>query len=221
MYVCVCNPGQAMETEPGENALNVRVMNSHEPSFRGTIIGHALDASEERRGELMSIVLKRQVTLLEVVSTRMLGQYGFLRRVFEVFEANKISVDLVVTSEVSVCVTLDPSKIWTRQLQQQELDRLVGDLERFASVRLDSDLAILSLIGDWSSGGAAALLARAFSALDAEAIDVKLISKGEKPNVAIVVDDGVAIDGLKILHRTFFESQSQQQVAEPQKAEMK
>lgn len=143
----------AMSSPAGPDALRVRVMNSHRQSFEGTVIGHAAAAgagAAKRGGDLTSIVLKRKVTMLEIVSTRMLGQYGFLRRVFGVFEANKISVDLVTTSEVSVCVTLDPSKIWTRQLQQQELDRLVSDFEEFASVQMNGNLAILSLIGDWS-----------------------------------------------------------------------
>ncbi|ONL98117.1 Aspartokinase 1 chloroplastic, partial [Zea mays] len=58
---------------------------------------------------LTSIVLKSNVTMLDIVSTRMLGQYGFLARVFAIFEDLCISVDCVATSEVSVSVSLDPS----------------------------------------------------------------------------------------------------------------
>ncbi|AQK75502.1 Aspartokinase 1 chloroplastic, partial [Zea mays] len=68
---------------------------------------------------LTSIVLKSNVTMLDIVSTRMLGQYGFLARVFAIFEDLCISVDCVATSEVSVSVSLDPSKIWSRELIQQ------------------------------------------------------------------------------------------------------
>ena len=161
----------AMSSPAGPDALRVRVMNSHRQSFEGTLIGHETGGGSDDGGKdcgnLTSIVLKRNVTMLEIVSTRMLGQYGFLRRVFGVFEANKISVDLVTTSEVSVCITLDPSKIWTRQLQQQELDRLVSDFEEFASVHMNSNLAILSLIGNWSRQPGTFSFARSELASDA------------------------------------------------------
>ena len=177
----------AMQTEAGPHSLKVRVMNSYRQEFSGTVISHPEDSvtegtvtaesvsSTHDEPRLTSIVLKRNVTMLEIVSTRMLGQYGFLKRVFQVFDDNKISVDLVTTSEVSVCVTLDPLKIWTRQLQQQELDKLVGGFQDFASVRLTDKLAIISLIGDMSSSSA--LLGRAFDSLNSNGINVKLISK--------------------------------------------
>ena len=65
----------------------------------------------------------------------MLGQFGFLAKVFTVMAANKISVDVVATSEVSVSLTLDPSKLWSRDLQQAELEKLVEDFEKGASPR--------------------------------------------------------------------------------------
>jgi aspartate kinase len=59
---------------------------------------------------LTSIVLKSNVTLVDLCSTRMLGQYGFLARVFGVFDRSQLSVDVVATSEVSISLTLDPAK---------------------------------------------------------------------------------------------------------------
>ena len=59
---------------------------------------------------MSSIVCKSNVTLVDITSTRMMGQYGFLAKVFDVFQRNKISVDVVATSEVSVSLTLDPAK---------------------------------------------------------------------------------------------------------------
>ncbi|KAG0501615.1 hypothetical protein HPP92_001687 [Vanilla planifolia] len=79
---------------------------------------------------LTSIVLKSNITMLDIVSTRMLGQYGFLAKVFSIFEDLGISVDSVATSEVSVSLTLDPSKLWSRELIQQELDHVVEELEK-------------------------------------------------------------------------------------------
>jgi len=67
----------------------------------------------------------------------MLGQYGFLARVFDVLKTNKISVDVVATSEVSVSLTLDPAKFWFRDLYQEELDRLQAALDSIAHVQVN------------------------------------------------------------------------------------
>lgn len=64
---------------------------------------------------MTSIVLKSGVTLMDVVSTRMLGQFGFLATVFNVFRDNQISVDVVATSEISISLTLDPRWAWLHQ----------------------------------------------------------------------------------------------------------
>ncbi|KAL5666604.1 hypothetical protein ACJX0J_026712, partial [Zea mays] len=114
-----------------EGDIPVRVKNSYNPKAPGTLI-----------------MLKSNVTMLDIVSTRMLGQYGFLARVFAIFEDLCISVDCVATSEVSVSVSLDPSKIWSRELIQQELDHVVEELEKIAIVRLLQQRAIISLIGN-------------------------------------------------------------------------
>lgn len=79
----------------------------------GTLITRARD---KRKTLLTSVVRKGDVTMLDIVSTRMLGQFGFLSSVFQIMAANQISVDVVATSEVSVSLTLDPAKLWSRQL---------------------------------------------------------------------------------------------------------
>ncbi|PWZ44600.1 Aspartokinase 1, chloroplastic [Zea mays] len=99
-----------------EGDIPVRVKNSYNPKAPGTLITRQRDMYKV---VLTSIVLKSNVTMLDIVSTRMLGQYGFLARVFAIFEDLCISVDCVATSEVSVSMSLDPSKIWSRELIQQ------------------------------------------------------------------------------------------------------
>ena len=71
----------------------------------------------------------------------MLGQFGFLERVFSIFEELGISVDVVATSEVSICLTLDPSKLWERELIKQELDRMVEELEKDSWCKYKNDFA--------------------------------------------------------------------------------
>ncbi|KAK2972972.1 hypothetical protein RJ640_022029 [Escallonia rubra] len=130
-----------------ESDIPVRVKNSYNPKAPGTLITRARDMSE---AELTSIVLKRNVTMLDIVSTRMLGQFGFLAKVFSTFEELGISVDVVATSEVSISLTLDPSKLWSRELIQQasELDHVVEELEKIAVVNLLQRRSIISLIGN-------------------------------------------------------------------------
>ncbi|KAK9276977.1 hypothetical protein L1049_006516 [Liquidambar formosana] len=99
-----------------EGDIPVRVKNSYNPNAPGTLITKTRDMS---KAVLTSIVLKRNVTMLDIVSTRMLGQFGFLAKVFSIFEDLGISVDVVATSEVSISLTLDPSKLWSRELIQQ------------------------------------------------------------------------------------------------------
>ncbi|XP_017971705.1 PREDICTED: aspartokinase 1, chloroplastic isoform X2 [Theobroma cacao] len=99
-----------------EGDIPVRVKNSYNPKAPGTLITKTRDMS---KAVLTSIVLKRNVTMLDIVSTRMLGQFGFLAKVFSIFEDLGISVDVVATSEVSLSLTLDPSKLWSRELIQQ------------------------------------------------------------------------------------------------------
>lgn len=99
-----------------EGDIPVRVKNSYNRRAPGTLITKARDMSKT---VLTSIVLKSNITMLDIVSTRMLGQYGFLAKVFSIFEDLGISVDCVATSEVSISLTLDPSKLWSRELIKQ------------------------------------------------------------------------------------------------------
>ncbi|KAI3731451.1 hypothetical protein L1987_62639 [Smallanthus sonchifolius] len=128
-----------------EGDIPVRVKNSYNRKAPGTLITKSRDMS---KAILTSIVLKRNVTMLDIVSTRMRGQFGFLAKVFSTFEDLGISVDVVATSEVSISLTLDPSKLWSRELIQQELDNVVEELDKIATVNLLQHRSIVSLIGN-------------------------------------------------------------------------
>ncbi|BFG27194.1 hypothetical protein CerSpe_134670 [Prunus speciosa] len=156
-----------------EGDIPVRVKNSYNPNAPGTVITHARDMS---KAVLTSIVLKRNVTMLDIVSTRMLGQYGFLAKVFSTFEDLGISVDVVATSEVSISLTLDPSKLWSRELIQQELDHVVEELEKIAVVNLLQHRSIISLIGNVQRSSL--ILEKAFQVLRTNGVNVQMISQG-------------------------------------------
>ncbi|CAN8299581.1 unnamed protein product [Cochlearia groenlandica] len=185
-----------------ESEIPVRVKNSYNPKAPGTIITKTRDMTKT---VLTSIVLKRNVTMLDIASTRMLGQVGFLAKVFSIFEELEISVDVVATSEVSISLTLDPSKLWSRELIQQELDHVVEELEKIAVVNLSKGRAILSLIGNVQHSSL--ILERAFHVLWTKGINVQMISQGaSKVNISLIVNDDEAEGCVEALHKSFFES---------------
>ncbi|XP_014515255.1 aspartokinase 2, chloroplastic isoform X1 [Vigna radiata var. radiata] len=188
-----------------ESDIPVRVKNSYNPKAPGTLITKARDMS---KAILTSIVLKRNVTMLDIVSTRMLGQYGFLAKVFSIFEDLGISVDVVATSEVSVSLTLDPSKLWSRELIQQasELDHVVEELEKIAVVNLLQNRSIISLIGNVQRSSL--ILEKAFRVLRSLGVTVQMISQGaSKVNISLVVNDSEGEQCVRALHSVFFESE--------------
>ncbi|XP_038700709.1 aspartokinase 2, chloroplastic-like isoform X2 [Tripterygium wilfordii] len=182
--------------------IPVRVKNSYNPNAPGTVITRSRDMS---KAVLTSIVLKRNVTMLDIVSTRMLGQYGFLAKVFAIFEDLGISVDVVATSEVSISLTLDPSKLWSRELIQQELDHVVEELEKIAIVNLLQRRSIISLIGNVQRSSL--ILEKVFRVLRTNGVNVQMISQGaSKVNISMIVNDDEAEQCVKALHNAFFES---------------
>ncbi|XP_041005775.1 aspartokinase 3, chloroplastic isoform X2 [Juglans microcarpa x Juglans regia] len=185
-----------------EGDIPVRVKNSYNPNAPGTLITRTRDMS---KAVLTSIVLKRNITMLDIVSTRMLGQYGFLAKVFSTFEDLGISVDVVATSEVSISLTLDPSKLWSRELIRQELDHVVEELEKIAVVNLLQHRSIISLIGNVQKSSL--ILEKAFRVLRTNGVNVQMISQGaSKVNISLVVNDNEAEQCVRALHLAFFES---------------
>nr|CAA67376.1 aspartate kinase [Arabidopsis thaliana] len=185
-----------------EGEIPVRVKSSYNPKAPGTIITKTRDMT---KSILTSIVLKRNVTMLDIASTRMLGQVGFLAKVFSIFEELGISVDVVATSEVSISLTLDPSKLWSRELIQQELDHVVEELEKIAVVNLLKGRAIISLIGNVQHSSL--ILERAFHVLYTKGVNVQMISQGaSKVNISFIVNEAEAEGCVQALHKSFFES---------------
>ncbi len=172
--------------------IPVRVKNSYNTKAEGTLIVSSLDGQGL---PVRVITCKRKVIVLDVVSTRMLGHFGFLAKVFEVFAAHRISVDMVATSEVSISLTLDKSN--------DALEPLTAELERVATVRVKPGKASITLIAD--TARASHILGNAFSALEDAGISVQMISQGaSKVNIGFIVDDAQAEESIRVLHGLFF-----------------
>ncbi|HEX9918607.1 MAG TPA: aspartate kinase, partial [Pyrinomonadaceae bacterium] len=115
--------------------IPVRICNSRDPEQPGT--GVYFDAEMSPR-TVKAIAHKKGVTVLHITSARMLGAYGFLRALFEVFERHRTIIDIVTTSEVSVSLSLeDTSKV----------DEIIRDLRPIAAVKVESDLAVVCIVG--------------------------------------------------------------------------
>ncbi|XP_047311241.1 aspartokinase 2, chloroplastic-like [Impatiens glandulifera] len=185
-----------------EGDIPVRVKNSYNPKAPGTLITKKRDMN---KALLTSIVLKRNVTMLDIVSTRMLGQYGFLAKVFSIFEDLGISVDVVATSEVSISLSLDPSKLWSRELIKQELDHVLDELEKIAVVNLLQHRSIISLISNVQRSSL--ILEKAFHVLHTNDINAQMISQGaSKVNISLIVNDSEAEQCVRAIHSAFFEN---------------
>eukprot|EP00793_Prasinoderma_coloniale_P001930 PRCOL_00002438-RA len=180
--------------------MPVRVKNSYRPEAEGTLI-----VSERDMGDrlLTSVVRKKNVTMLDIQSTRMLGQYGFLAKVFGLFDQQGISVDVVATSEISVSLTLDPAKIWHRELISQELESLTAAFEGIATVNLLRDKSIISLICNVSRSSE--ILEKVFSNFAQKDVNVQMISQGaSKVNISLIVDDDEAEACIHAVHDAFY-----------------
>ena len=199
---------QSMRPAMDSEGLCVRVKNSYNLLAPGTLIGHVRPGGSDD-WLLTSIVRKKNVTMLDIISTRMLGQYGFLAKVFAVMNNAGISVDCVATSEVSVSITLDPAKLWSRGLVKEELEALVRDFEEngIARVNYTTGNSLVSLIGNVERNKE--IMERSFRALGRSNVIVKMISQGaSKTNISLLVGDEQGIDAVKAIHAEFFNAKT-------------
>eukprot|EP00594_Rhizosolenia_setigera_P012286 CAMPEP_0178957680 /NCGR_PEP_ID=MMETSP0789-20121207/11078_1 /TAXON_ID=3005 /ORGANISM="Rhizosolenia setigera, Strain CCMP 1694" /LENGTH=543 /DNA_ID=CAMNT_0020640015 /DNA_START=78 /DNA_END=1709 /DNA_ORIENTATION=- len=172
----------------------VRVKNSYNPSHEGTVIRNRQHA--ERL--VTAITCKRGVTLLDIRSTRMLGAYGFLATVFNTFEKNRISVDVLASSEISISVTLD------KKQSSSAVESVLGDLAPVSDVTLKKDRAILTLITDVERSSE--VLSTVFRCFSAQNIKVEMMSQGaSKVNISFILKDDQLEKAITTLHACFFE----------------
>ncbi|HEX2342189.1 MAG TPA: lysine-sensitive aspartokinase 3 [Vicinamibacterales bacterium] len=169
--------------------LPVRILNSRRPDAPGTLI------TSERPDDgrpLTAIACKKPVTVVDITSTRMLMAYGFLRRVFEVFERYRTAVDVVTTSEVSVSVTVDDDR---------RLGSIAAALREFADVKIDSDMAILCVVGD-NLRRDSTIAARVIGAMDGFAL--RLVSQAaSRRNLTLVLGRDDLSAAMNRLHEDF------------------
>ncbi len=170
-----------------EMEIPVIVKNTGNPEHPGTRI-----VSEETEAGIKAIAFKSGITLINIVSSRMLLAYGFLRRIFEIFEKHRTSVDLISTSEVSVSMTLDDTS---------NLDEIEKDLSKIGRVSIETGNSIVSLvgIGVWRKPDT---ISKVF--LQLEEIPIRMVSLGASDvNLSFVVPDESLERTVTKLHDVF------------------
>jgi len=175
-----------------EREIPVRICNSRAQEGGSTIVVGETKKSAET---VKAIAHKTGVTTVQVTSTRMLGAYGFLRALFEVFDEHKTAVDVVTTSEVSVSLSLDDIT---------SLKEIVAKLEKLGSVTIEEKRAIICVVGE-GLRTTPGIAARIFSTISD--INVSLISQGaSKINLTFAVEEARVRETVSRLHKEFFEN---------------
>ena len=166
----------------------VRLLNTMDPAAAGTLI-----KAEVAETGVKAIAAKDGITAINIKSSRMLLAYGFLRRIFEVFEAFKTPIDMITTSEVAVSVTID---------DLSHLDQIVEELRRFGTVEVDPNQAIICVAGNQVAETKGSISAVIDSLVD---IPIRMVSfGGSKHNVSILVDAQYKVQALKSLNEGVF-----------------
>lgn len=144
-----------------ENNIPVRLLNTMQPEAEGTLINNDL-----KHDAIKAVAAKDNITAIKIKSTRMLLAYGFLKKVFDVFDKYETPIDMITTSEVGVSLTIDNEK---------NLDKIVAELNEYGTVTIDQDMVIICVVGDleWKNRG---FEADAMNAL--HDIPVRMISYG-------------------------------------------
>ena len=166
----------------------VRLLNTMDPSAPGTVINNIPDP-----GSIKAVAAKDNITAIKIKSSRMLLAHGFLRKVFEIFESYRTSIDMICTSEVGVSMTIDDTS---------NLSGIVADLRRYGSVTVDTGMCIVCVVGDmdWENVG---FEARAMDAMSN--IPVRMVSYGgSNYNISFLVREEDKEKALKALSAKLF-----------------
>ena len=171
--------------------IPVRVLNSCRPELQGTIITEKAPPCDN---PIKAISFKDGVTVVNVVSTRMLMAYGFLEKIFEIFSRYKVPVDVVSTSEVSISLTVDKNSV---------IDGIIDELKKIGEVSVQSGKAVVCCVGD-NLNGVAGVLHTALGALCD--IRIHMISQGASAvNITFVIDENRMTEAVRKLHKVLFQ----------------
>jgi aspartate kinase len=173
-----------------ERNIPVRLKNTMDPSDPGTLITENCVLVDYK-----AVAAKDGISVIRIKSARMLMAYGFLRKVFEIFEEHRTPIDMITTSEVSVSLTVD---------NPEHLQRISSELGALGTVEIEDNQSIICIVGDFRTertGSAPEI----FEALNT--IPLKMISYGGSPySLSLLIDTKDKVNALKLLNKHLFEN---------------
>lgn len=175
---------------PAQSAnVPVRLLNTMKPEAPGTLI--SAHSQEDR--EITAVAAKDGITAIKIKSSRMLLAYGFLRKVFEIFEKYKTPIDLITTSEVAISLTID---------NHTHLEAIKDELEDFGDVEINTDHTIVCVVGNMPFKKVGILKKVLYAIGD---IPIRMVSYGgSKFNISILVDSQYKVETLTRLNEKIF-----------------
>ena len=168
--------------------IPVRLLNTMDPDAPGTLIFNALP-----NRAIKAVAAKDGITAIKIKSSRMLLAYGFLRKIFEIFEVYHTPIDMIVTSEVGVSVTID---------NEHKLNDILEELRKLGTVTVDRDMVIICVVGDleWQNRGFEAEVVNAL-----KDVPVRMISYGgSNYNISLLIKASDKVRALKLLSSHLF-----------------
>jgi len=173
-----------------EAGIPIRLLNTLNPSAAGTII------QSEHQSEsvgVKAVAAKDGITAINIRSSHMLMAYGFLKKVFEVFELHKTSIDMITTAEVAVSLTIDDDR---------NLDKIVADLESFCTITVDKNQTIICVVGAFRKNDAGIAVQVLKPLKD---IPIRMISSGgSESNISVLIDSKYKQQALEALNMDLF-----------------
>jgi aspartate kinase len=170
--------------------IPVLVLNSRNAACEGTRI---TSLAPPCKSPFKSIAVKKKLSIIDVVASRMLMTHGYMRDIFTVFDKHQCPVDMVSTSEVSVSLTVDSN---------DKLPAIAADLSQLADVKYEGKKALICMVGD-DIRGKSGMAAQVFTAI--KHINVRMISQGASEiNMSFMIDEEDADEAVRSLHAIFF-----------------
>ena len=171
----------------------VQVLNTFNPAGLGTTIVSSFADRKGKSHSVEALTFKKGVIAIHIYSPEFFDSNGLMANIFNVFEKYKVSIDVVSTSVAGVSITID---------QEEHLEKIVKDLEKFGSVMVEKGKAIVCAVG--GSVNAAGMTGRMFTALGENDVDVEMISQAAGGvSITFVVNEVDAEKALKILHKEY------------------
>jgi aspartate kinase len=172
--------------------IPVHVLNSRNAACEGTRI---TSLAPHCKSPFKSIAVKKKLSIIDVVASRMLMTHGYMKEIFSIFDQHRCAVDMVSTSEVSVSLTVDSN---------DNLPAIAADLSKLADVKYEGKKALICMVGE-DIRGQSGMAAQVFSAV--RHINVRMISQGASEiNMSFMIDEDDADEAVRSLHAAFFQN---------------